>query len=251
MPRRLVGRIRDQLGSVRRVYLGRDLVNRRDDFADYPEVVLLLHGFFQTRNIWDVMEDRLRFDGYGVMSFNLAGPLWRFNTEPVDRTARLIGQKVEALAAEHGFERVHVIGHSKGGLIARRYIQRYGGARRVKSLTTLGTPHHGTPTAALALPVFAVGTSLRDLLPRSALIRELHDERVPRHIPLTSIYSRTDIICPWWCSVLRPAPDEEHLSNIEVPGVGHSELAWHPGVYREVRRCLDLASDAAPEGTAG
>jgi triacylglycerol lipase len=42
---------------------------------------------------------------------------------------------------------VHVIGHSMGGLDARYMIARLGMAGRVKSLTTVGTPHRGTAFA--------------------------------------------------------------------------------------------------------
>jgi triacylglycerol esterase/lipase EstA (alpha/beta hydrolase family) len=125
--------------------LAPDRVRRRDDAGSHPEVVLLLHGFFQTRNIWAVMEERLRHDGYGVLSFHLGRLLWRFNTQPIDRTAVLVAQKIEAIAQRHGLERLHIVGHSKGGLIARRYVQDYGGARRVKSIVTLGTPRSKDP----------------------------------------------------------------------------------------------------------
>jgi triacylglycerol lipase len=42
---------------------------------------------------------------------------------------------------------VHVVAHSMGGLDARHMISRLGMAERVLSLTTLGTPHRGTPFA--------------------------------------------------------------------------------------------------------
>ena len=45
--------------------------------------------------------------------------------------------------AETGFERIHVIGHSLGGLIARYYVTRLGGDARVHTLVTLGTPARG------------------------------------------------------------------------------------------------------------
>ena len=68
-PPALMGMLRDQLGSIRRVYLRGNRIVRRDDFANHDEAVLLLHGFFQTRNVWEVMEERLRAQGYGVFSF--------------------------------------------------------------------------------------------------------------------------------------------------------------------------------------
>ena len=47
-------------------------------------------------------------------------------------------------------ERVNIIAHSMGGLDARLAIARYGLSDHVASLTTVGTPHHGTPLAEIA-----------------------------------------------------------------------------------------------------
>ena len=44
-------------------------------------------------------------------------------------------------------EPVHVLAHSMGGLDARYLISRLGMSRRILTLTTLGTPHRGTPFA--------------------------------------------------------------------------------------------------------
>jgi pimeloyl-ACP methyl ester carboxylesterase len=234
------------------VYLAGNQITRRDDFKDREELVLLLHGFFQTRNIWEVMEDRLRFDGYAVLSFNLGGLLHRFNTNPIDRLAELIAGKIEGLADRHGFDKLHIVGHSKGGILARRYVQHHGGDRRAKSVTTLGSPHHGTPTALLGVALSTVlpaRTSAGEMLPRSSLMRHLNRDHFPAGIPLTSIYSREDLVCPYWYSILRPRPGEHHLSNVEVRKVGHSELTWDPGVYHHVRQALERASAISREYT--
>lgn len=233
-----------QLGSIRQIYLHGNRIHARRDFDRFDEHVLLLHGFFQTRTIFEVMEDRLRHDGYGCMSFDLGGLMGRFNSRPIDGIARLVGDKVERLADRYGFEAVHIIGHSKGGLVARRWVQHGGGLRRVKSVTTLGTPHHGTPTAALgfAMGLGAVSSNPRELLPRSPIVRALARDTFPAHVPLASVYSTSDLVCPWWCSVLRPRTGEESMENVEVAGLGHSELCWDPGVYGIVRARLDQAS---------
>lgn len=244
-PWRAYGALRDQLGSVRDVYLSSDRVQRQDDAGERREVVVLIHGFFQTRNVWEVMEDRLRHDGFSVLSFNLSGLLWRFNTHPVDRTARLVADKLDRLSDQHGFSRVHVIGHSKGGLIARRYVQHYGGDTRVKSLVTLGTPHRGTPTAAVGVALMGLAaraTSACDLLPGSRVVKAITSAAFPAHIPLTSVYSREDLVCPHWASRLTPRPGEQtHMENVEVRGRGHSELTWDSGVYQIVRDRLRSA----------
>jgi pimeloyl-ACP methyl ester carboxylesterase len=52
--------------------------------------------------------------------------------------------KVEEVLAKTGAEKVHIIAHSMGGLDARKMIVDLGMAEKVASLTTIGTPHHGT-----------------------------------------------------------------------------------------------------------
>ncbi|MFT7521090.1 MAG: triacylglycerol lipase [Kiritimatiellia bacterium] len=233
-----------QLGSIRSVYLRGNRIHARRDFEDFDEHVLMLHGFFQTRNIFEVLEDRLRHDGYGAMSFDLGGLLGRYNSRPTDQLARMVGDKIDRLCDKYGFDALHVVGHSKGGLVARRWIQHFGGLRRVKSLTTLGTPHHGTPTALLGIAtgLGAISQNPRELLPRSPLVAALARDTFPAHVPFTSIYSRQDLVCPWWCSVLRPRTGEETMENVQVRGVGHSELCWDPGVYALLRERLNTAS---------
>ncbi len=64
---------------------------------------------------------------------------------------------IEKLTAESGYEKVHVIGHSLGGLITRYYVQRMGGHARVHTVVTLGTPHsgHAARPGRAALPLSA------------------------------------------------------------------------------------------------
>ena len=199
----------------------------------------------QTRKVWEVMEDRLRFDGYTVFSFDLGGLLNRFNTHPVSDLASRVTDKIEGIADKHGLDRFHIVGHSKGGILARHYVQHHGGDRRVKSVITLGTPHHGPPTAAVGLWVTGLGILSRspfELLPRSQLIRRIGRDTFPAQIPLTSIYSRNDLVCPFWCATLFPRPGETSMKNHPIRGVGHTALCYDPGVYKIVRKELESAT---------
>ena len=237
--------LRDQLGSIRRVYLRGNRIVRRDDFTRFNETVLLLHGFFQTRNVWEVMEQRLRDHGYGVFSFDLGGLFWRFNTRSIPDLSATIADKIEGICERTGLERFHIVGHSKGGIVARHYVQHHGGDKRTKSLITLGSPHHGAPTAAIGVGLMAGGLISRSplqMLPGSSLVRKLRQDSFPPGIPLTSIYSRHDALCPWWCSVLRPRPGETSMVNHEVRRVGHTALTSDPAVYQIIHQQLNDAS---------
>ena len=115
-PTRLYRALRDQLGSIRGVYLRSNRLVRRNDFASFDETVLLLNGFFQTRTVWEIMEDRLRSDGYGVLSFDLGGVLWRYQVRSITEQASMIADKIEGICERTGLERFHIVGHSMGGL---------------------------------------------------------------------------------------------------------------------------------------
>lgn len=62
----------------------------------------------------------------------------------VDLRAQQLADRVNETLAETGAAKVHIVGHSMGGLDARHMIVDKGMAEKVASLTTIGTPHLGT-----------------------------------------------------------------------------------------------------------
>lgn len=66
---------------------------------------------------------------------------------PIGGVAGRAEQLRRFLDRESPHEPVHLIGHSLGGLDSRYLISRLGLAHRVLSLTTVGTPHRGSPFA--------------------------------------------------------------------------------------------------------
>lgn len=64
----------------------------------------------------------------------------------VPERAKILVDKIAAL--DH--PKVDIIAHSLGGLDARYALSKLGLASRVRSLVTIGTPHHGTPLASFA-----------------------------------------------------------------------------------------------------
>ena len=67
---------------------------------------------------------------------------------PVGLRAEELKRQIEGvLALSPGHTKVHIIAHSMGGLDARHMIVGLGMRDRVCSLTTIGTPHHGSAFA--------------------------------------------------------------------------------------------------------
>ena len=225
------------VGTLR--YYAGDMSERRDDFAEPGgDAVLLIQGFFQTRRVMASLEERLRADGFRVVSFHLGG-LLGLNTRSIPTLARMIDGKMGRLLERSEGRTVHVIGHSMGGLVARYLVQSAGGSRYSRTVITLGSPHHGTPTAALggALGLLIVSPALWQLFPVSPLVKELRDGRFPSGVRLVSVYSKHDIICPWQKSVLTPR-DGEDVRNVMVKGLGHMDLVEDPYVYGLILREL-------------
>ncbi len=69
----------------------------------------------------------------------------------IETNAEAVAERIDAILAETGAEKVNLIAHSKGGLDARLAIAKYGAASTVASLTTIGTPHRGSETFTLLL----------------------------------------------------------------------------------------------------
>jgi triacylglycerol lipase len=82
-------------------------------------------------------------------------------TSSIATRAAGLAAAVDALVAERG-GKVNIIAHSMGGLDAR-YAIAHGLAPRVASLTTIGTPHAGTPLADIGASLLGDKLGLKKL----------------------------------------------------------------------------------------
>ncbi|MCP3145069.1 alpha/beta fold hydrolase [Pyxidicoccus xibeiensis] len=218
---------------------------RKTDFSNCQKPVLLLYGFFSTRRVFEVLEHRLRRDGYCVWSIHLGGAMDRFNTYGIDVLAEKVREKVERMYARFpGMGPLTIIGHSKGGLIGAYYVKRLGGDQRVRSVITLGTPHQGSRMAYLGCATLGwFSRSMWQLTPVSPFIKQLRVGAFPRNVRLVSLYSRDDGITPWRSSRL-DVDEQPNVSNVELTGVGHGELLTRRSVYDVIRRELAVGYGA-------
>jgi triacylglycerol esterase/lipase EstA (alpha/beta hydrolase family) len=231
--RRVAREVASYLSFDRR---GNEIV-RRTDFTKCPKPVLLIHGFLATRRSFEILERRLRRDGYCVFSINLGGLFDVFNTRGIDESAQKVAQKVERLYSRFDLGPLSIIGHSKGGLIGAYYVKRLGGDRRVRALITLGSPHNGTPMAYWGYPLGLVSKSVRQMTPMSSFIKKLRVGAFPRSVRFSSIYSQEDGATPYPTALVED-DGYGHCFNIEVPGVLHREFLTKRAIYAVVRQEL-------------
>ncbi len=125
-------------------------------------------------------------------------------------------ERLRALHAVDG-RKVSLVGWSLGGVYARELAKEL--PELVRCVVTLGSPFAGPPQATNAWWLFerVSGHPEPDAAMQAAL-------RVAPPVPTTSIYSRTDGIVAWQCSLNPPGALCE---NIEVPA-SHIGLGLNP-----------------------
>jgi triacylglycerol lipase len=203
--------------------------------------ILLVHGMVDNRSIFTLLRRGLMRRGFGRVLTVDYSPL----TADVRVAAAGLAERVEQLVADSGYERVHVIGHSLGGLIARYYVQRLGGHERVHTLVTLGTPHGGTLPAHL-LPA-RLGRQLR---PGSALLSELAEPAPGVGTRFVAYWSDLDqlIVPKRNARIVHP---DLRVRNELVRRVGHMSLPIDPRVVHGISTQLAQLDTDGTTSVAG
>ena len=190
--------------------------------------ILLVHGLVDNRSVFTLLRRALRRRGFGqVLTLNYS-PF----TSDVRSAATRLADLVERTCESTGHERVHVVGHSLGGVIARYYVQRMGGDARVHTLCTLGSPHAGT-TAAHLLPSRLV----RQLRPGSDLVQELAAPAPGCRTRFVAFWSDLDQLIVPKRSARIDHPDLA-ARNVLLRGVGHMSLPIDGRVVHQIATLL-------------
>jgi triacylglycerol lipase len=190
--------------------------------------ILLVHGIMDNRSVFTVFRRLLQRRGFGVVH----AVNYSLFTGDIRTAAHELRTHVERLREETGAEKVHIVGHSLGGVIARYYIQRMGGSAAVDTLVTLGSPHGGTLTAYLMPTPLA-----RQLRPGSELLEELQRPAPGCSTRFLVVWSRMDqMIVPQGNARIRH-PDLD-VEQLELRDVGHLSLPIDPRSLLWVARAL-------------
>jgi pimeloyl-ACP methyl ester carboxylesterase len=173
----------------------------------YP--VLLVHGYAATESVWTPLRSALAEAGFGhIVSFNYNS----FATDPVALSAELTRQALLALATT-GAPRVHLIGHSLGGLIVRCALAASGTlSSQTASAVTIASPHRGAYLARIA-----PGRCARIMHPGSRSC--LPEADAPRPVRWLAYYSDGDRVVPT-ASARLDDPNYD-AANLLIPGCGH------------------------------
>lgn len=173
--------------------------------------VLLLHGLFINRAGWFWFKGALRRRGFrNLVTMNLSS----YHNE--ETLTEQVAKRVDELRHSLNVEKVHLVGHSMGGIIARNYLQLRGGENKVDRCVFLGTPHAGSK-----LTPFALSPLSSALVPNSDFLKRLATAPPPQQAQTSNIYSSKD-------NMVVPA-NSAHLAwldNIVLDRIGHTGLLY-------------------------
>lgn len=187
---------------------------RGDDEPLPPRPVLLIHGLDEPGTIWDQLAPALHDDGHTLLRFDYR------NDQAIARSTDELGEAMDRLR-DAGVDELDLVCHSMGGLIARDWLTREHADRarkpRVRTLITLGTPHHGSPWARLRAVAEireqvqrwaqsddmdpsrllgflddGSGGAGVDLLPGSSYLQDLNARPMPEGVRVICVVGRTD-----------------------------------------------------------
>lgn len=179
------------------------------------DVVMLIHGLFATAGVLRPLRRDIeaRTGAYTTSFTHPPGP----------GIPSIAGDIARAVRAISGDVRIHLIGHSIGGVAVRYFVQELGSDSRIVQTLSIGSPFSGARPARL-FPA-PVG---RDIAPGSTLLgRIAQGARERLGVPHVSIAGLEDHVVP---SGAYLAAGE----RVSVAGCGHNSLLYHPRVVAEV-----------------
>lgn len=193
--------------------------------------VLVVPGFGAGDGSTVVLRRYLKAIGYEVHG-------WELGTNR-GNVPELIPQVTERAVstAEAAGRSVHLVGWSLGGYLSREAARQR--PDLVADVITYGSPVIGGPKyTATAVSYRRAGYDLDAI---EATVEERNN--VPIQVPITAIYTRTDLVVDWRACIDRSSPIVEH---VEV-STTHLGLGFCPEVYRIVAQSLAAGSAGPPD----
>ncbi|QGT99348.1 hypothetical protein SYNTR_0755 [Candidatus Syntrophocurvum alkaliphilum] len=195
--------------------------------------VVFVHGYFDTRakvfnkSNFDPLISYLKDQGWSedelfvIQYSNIVG----CNID----NANELKDFIDDVLAETDSDKVDIVAHSMGGLSSRYYINYLDGAENVGALVTIGSPHHGTPTAYMVN--WTKGGE--QMIPDSKFLQKLNDQDSTSDlVSYTSIYTYTDQLVPYWYS------QKDEWNNIGGWFYTHLPMLYNSKVHKHVANNL-------------
>lgn len=146
--------------------------------------------------------------------------------------------RASEVSTTSGGAQISIIGWSLGGIYGREIAKRCPDI--VRQVITLGTPFKSIGEGTNAARFYEMLS--KDNSHRNPEILRKLSERPP--VPFTSLYSKSDGVVHWECSIEEETPISQ---NIEIPAASHLGLGHNPiAMYVIANRLTQTKSDWKP-----
>ncbi len=197
-----------------------------------PECVVLIHGFFRTRRDMQTLARALARSGYAIETPTL--PTTRLCVDGC--TARLEQFLLPRLDRHH---RVHMVGHSMGGLIIRRFLSR-NELPWPGRCVLIATPNQGSPLITRACRLAPILTSVLQPL------ADFRDNAPPIPPPMNGPHPDIGAIAgaksTWPLRRLIPEPNDGRVYVASVPFPGMTGFIKVPFSHNQMHHRPEVAS---------
>jgi triacylglycerol lipase len=212
-----------------------------------PGPVLLVSGYGGSTRSLEPLRRALQSAGREVVVV----PPVSAGTGDIRTQAAALDRRARAAARRFSSPSVDVVGYSAGGVVARSWVRDLGGASLARRVLSLGSPHHGTELAELAVGIGGrCPAACRQLEPGSSLLRDLNArDETPPGPRFVSVWSTADrVVVPPGSARLAGALDFTVQSVCPGAPTAHGDLPSDPVVLAALRTTLGSGPPHAPTG---
>jgi triacylglycerol esterase/lipase EstA (alpha/beta hydrolase family) len=224
----------------------------------HPRPVILVHGTIENqKSNWSAAAPLLKNDGYCVYTLNYGSGLFTlgqfYGLDKVADGAGELASFVDRVRSSTGASKVDIVGHSQGGLGARYYVQKLGGASKVENLVGLSAPNNGTTFSGILklasifpgvdkVFVYSWCKSCADQVAGSSLVNNLNAGGNSPNVRYTNIATKYDEVVTPYTSAFLAGGDVTNITVQDGCAKDYSEhlaIAYDQRALWYVRKALD------------
>jgi triacylglycerol lipase len=211
---------------------------RRAGFVDSPAApVVLVHGLCANKSFWAPMAKHLARAGHPVVALNYS---WAGTS--IRQCGDEVADQVERIARSCGSGKVHLVGHSLGGVVLKWAVHNTSLGVHAERVVTLGAPHQGTPWSGLKPLGLVPGVGgLISQLGSSMEYGTAQSMTLPPHVQWVTVGGGLDMLVPASRAALARPAGPHHVFEY----LGHVAMVSD-------RRVMSLVETTfAPAGVSG
>ncbi len=189
--------------------------------------ILLIHGYYRHQADWYWFRKQLAKHNHPIFMVNLSPALGSIE----DITKQSLPDKIAQIKQETGCDRIILIGHSMGGLVASYYATHLDQAGLISTIITIGSPFYGTK-----ISIMGAGENAKQMCPGSVFLVNLRERVKQNSHKIFQVLTRFDnIVFPWRSASLDDIPENQQLI---LPTAGHLAMLHSEEVVSHINNII-------------